>query len=147
MALHPALEAAIRAPASGFDKPGKLYMFEIPAHQPNRRARRAQARADKRKVKIGRSNRPPRRRGEWARKCKGQIQEWYCYWEVPEAAKFEALIHLHFKLEGAWIPPSECDFCTSNHWEIFDFASCGGRSGITEVVEYYLWRLNWPVIQ
>ncbi|KAJ6455507.1 hypothetical protein C8R47DRAFT_1082731 [Mycena vitilis] len=146
MPLHPALEAAIRAPASRSDKPGALYAFKIPAHQPNQRKRRAAARVYRSKAKIGRSNDPPRRKGEWARRCRGQLQEWHCYWQVPEAAKFEALIHLHFKIKGAWIHSSECDFCERCHCEIFDLAICGGWPGITEVVVYYLRRLNWPVI-
>ncbi|KAJ6560125.1 hypothetical protein B0H19DRAFT_1260770 [Mycena capillaripes] len=75
----------------------------------------------------------------------GQVQEWWAYWTVPAAAKFEALIHLHFKLMGAWILPSECEFCGVNHCELFDFLACGGREGIARVVEFYHRRLNWPV--
>lgn len=57
----------------------------------------------------------------------------------------EALIHLHYKLKGAWIRPTPCEFCGVKHQEIFDYELCGGEKGMIRVVEYYLWRLNWPI--
>ncbi|KAJ7700794.1 hypothetical protein B0H17DRAFT_1195638 [Mycena rosella] len=143
--LHPALEAAILAPPSALDKPGALYVFDIPAKQPNRRTRRALARAQIRMAKIGRSKYPWKRRAQWLWKCRGQRQDWWAYWNVPYAAKFEALIHLHFKLLGAWMLPSECHFCGVCHTEKFGFCACGGRAGIARVVVFYLRCLGWPV--
>ncbi|KAJ6560134.1 hypothetical protein B0H19DRAFT_1069824 [Mycena capillaripes] len=137
----PTLEAAILAPPSPSDKPGALYAFDIPTLEPNRRARRTIARH----TKIGWSKHPLKRQRQWLRQCRGQVQEWWAYWTVLAAAKFEALIHLHFKLMGAWILPSECEFCGVNHCELFDFLACGGREGIARVVEFYHRRLNWPV--
>ncbi|KAJ7096453.1 hypothetical protein C8R44DRAFT_889762 [Mycena epipterygia] len=143
--LHPALEAAIVAPPSALDKPGALYVFDIPADQLNHRMRRTLAWAQIRMVKIGRSKHPWKRRGQWLRKCRGQRQEWWVYWNVPYAAKFEALIHLHFKLMGAWMLPSECHFCGIHHTETFSSRACGGRDGIARVVVFYLRCLGWPV--
>ncbi|KAJ7078215.1 hypothetical protein C8R44DRAFT_754961 [Mycena epipterygia] len=57
----------------------------------------------------------------------------------------QRLIHLHFKLHGAWIRPEECEFCGTKHCEKFDYARCGGSNGVVAVVEYYLWRLGWPI--
>ncbi|KAJ7463254.1 hypothetical protein FB451DRAFT_1180347 [Mycena latifolia] len=148
--VHPLIEAAIARKASASDKPGKIYGFKIPRYQPHRpkcRRRRSRRAIPRLEVKIGRAKCPTKRRKQWLRKCKGQRQEWMFYWEVPEAAKFEALIHLHFKMAGAWIPPSECDFCGVRHQEKFDYVACGGRTGIVRVVEYYLGRLGWPVIR
>ncbi|KAJ7438352.1 hypothetical protein FB451DRAFT_1192669, partial [Mycena latifolia] len=148
--VHPLIEAAIARKASASDKPGKIYGFKIPWYQPHRpkcRRRRSRRAIPRLEVKIGRAKCPTKRRKQWLRKCKGQRQEWMFYWEVPEAAKFEALIHLHFKMAGAWIPPSECDFCGVRHQEKFDYVACGGRTGIVRVVEYYLGRLGWPVIR
>jgi len=138
-------------------KAGKLYTFKIPRRQPNRRRRRLHARVQ---MKIGRSIHPPRRKKQWERQCRGQVQEWLFYWDVPDASKFgkwcvfleiadytttESLIHLHFKLTGAWVGRQPCDFCRVKHQEKFDYERCGGKWGIVRVVEYYLWRLNWPI--
>ncbi|KAJ7085950.1 hypothetical protein C8R44DRAFT_893796 [Mycena epipterygia] len=123
-------------------KAGKLYVFKIPRRQPKRRRRRSRMRTE---VKIGRSIYPPRRRTQWMRQCRGQEQEWLFYWDVPDATKFEALIHLHYKLKGAWIRPTPCEFCGVRHVEKFDYERCGGKTGIIRVVQYYLRRLNWPI--
>jgi hypothetical protein len=39
-------------------------------------------------LKVGRAKEPPKRKGQWLRKCRGQQQRWIVYWEVPFAAKF-----------------------------------------------------------
>ncbi|KAJ7710727.1 hypothetical protein B0H17DRAFT_1190424 [Mycena rosella] len=57
----------------------------------------------------------------------------------------KALIHLHFKLLGAWMLPSECHFCGVRHTEKFGLHACGGRAGIAHVVVFYLRCLGWPV--
>ncbi|KAJ6609801.1 hypothetical protein B0H10DRAFT_2225600 [Mycena sp. CBHHK59/15] len=136
---------AILAPPSALDKPGALYIFEIPADQPNRRTRHALAWAQIRMAKIGHSKHPWKRWAQWLCKCWGQQQDWWAYWNVLYAAKFEALIHLHFKLRGAWMLPSECHFCGVRHTEKFGFRACGGRAGIACVIVFYLRRLGWPV--
>ncbi|KAJ6617612.1 hypothetical protein B0H10DRAFT_2218347 [Mycena sp. CBHHK59/15] len=136
---------AILAPPSALDKPGALYIFEIPADQPNRRTCHALARAQIRMAKIGHSKHPWKRWAQWLCKCWGQQQDWWAYWNVLYAAKFEALIHLHFKLLGAWMLPSECHFCGVRHTENFGFRACGGRAGIARVVVFYLRCLGWPV--
>ncbi|KAJ7619046.1 hypothetical protein B0H17DRAFT_1152188 [Mycena rosella] len=59
----------------------------------------------------------------------------------------QALIHLHFRLHGAWIPPKRCEFCGVCHQEKFNLARCGEMDGIIAVFEYYLWRLNWLSIR
>ncbi|KAJ7687016.1 hypothetical protein B0H17DRAFT_1203865 [Mycena rosella] len=96
-------------------------------------------------VKYGRSNNPLRRRQEWVRQCKGQDQHWRYCWEVPFAAKFEKLIHEHFKCAGAWLGPSPCSCCPVTHREKFDLEQCGGMEAVIRVIEAYLHRLGWPV--
>ncbi|KAJ7658468.1 hypothetical protein B0H17DRAFT_1213214 [Mycena rosella] len=59
----------------------------------------------------------------------------------------ETIMHEHFKRAGAWIRPEECDWCTVNHREKFDYEKCGGRRGIIQVAEGYLGLLGWPVIR
>ncbi|KAJ7085953.1 hypothetical protein C8R44DRAFT_893799 [Mycena epipterygia] len=140
--------AAILASNPAHWRRGVLYDFGIPVTQPpplttNRRARRAAARRPE--IKIGRSNRPLRRQREWKQKCWPQQQDWWFYWDVPDAPSFERLIHLHFKLHGAWIRPEECEFCGTKHCEKFDYARCGGSNGVVAVVEYYLRHLGWPI--
>ncbi|KAJ7669582.1 hypothetical protein B0H17DRAFT_1209654 [Mycena rosella] len=142
--LYPALT---RRAVSSTDGPGGIYVYEIPPYQPNcpnRRRRRALAR---REVKIGHAIDPPKRRKQWLRKCRGQRQSWWFYWDVPFAKKFETIMHEHFKRAGAWIRPEECDWCTVNHREKFDYEKCGGRRGIIQVAEGYLGLLGWPVIR
>ncbi|KAJ7091609.1 hypothetical protein C8R44DRAFT_750512 [Mycena epipterygia] len=63
----------------------------------------------------------------------------------PNSTFAESLIHLHYKLNGAWIVPKPCEFCGVSHQEKFDYEWCGGKKGIVKVVEYYLRRLNWPI--
>jgi hypothetical protein len=140
------------------DKPGKVYVFEIPEEQPDLPAGVGERDAE---LKVGRAVEVPKRRVQWGRKCKGQRQKWICYWEVPFAAKFgaslfpflfcavnrvlsvEALIHAHFKKAGAWNTPTECAFCGTKHIEKFDAKACGGLRGVIRVVEMYLRLLNW----
>ena len=85
------VDAAIAAQPSSSDKPGTLYIFGIPALQPNLAPR--PGRVDV--LKIGRTNKVPRRKRDWARKCSGQVQDWIVGWEVPFAAKFGASLSVH----------------------------------------------------
>ncbi|KAJ6535579.1 hypothetical protein B0H19DRAFT_1271320 [Mycena capillaripes] len=128
----PLPSAVINKPPSASDKPGAFYDFELPQEGA---------------TKLGRSNAPRRRQKEWARKCRGQQQVWRGYWIVPYAAKFEALIHAHFKRAGAWISPTPCQYCGVKHLEKYSKRVCGGWTEIVKVVEYYLRRLGWPVIR
>ncbi|KAJ6608344.1 hypothetical protein B0H10DRAFT_1955499 [Mycena sp. CBHHK59/15] len=80
--------AAILAPPSALDKPGTLYVFDIPADQPNCCMRRALAWAQIRMAKIGRSKHPWKHWAQWLWKCWGQRQDWWAYWNVLYAAKF-----------------------------------------------------------
>ncbi|KAJ7697270.1 hypothetical protein B0H17DRAFT_1130575 [Mycena rosella] len=153
--LHPVLEAAILAPPSALDKLGALYVFDIPVDQPNRRMRCALAQAqikrdcsplgadtDGKNRVLEASLEAP---GPVVMEVSGQRQDWWAYCNIPYAAKFEALIHLHFKLLGAWVLPSECHFCGVCHTEKFGFHACGGRAEIACVVVFYLRHLGWPV--
>ncbi|KAJ7075899.1 hypothetical protein B0H15DRAFT_805953 [Mycena belliarum] len=129
------LEAEIQSPPTTADikrGPGEVYHFEIPRSQP-----RSTARRPKRESKIGRAKDARKRRGQWARQCRGQRQ----------VRIRERLLHLNFKLAGAWIRPRPCDFCRVRHREKFDYEACGGRRGIRKAVEYYLRRLGWPIIR
>ncbi|KAJ7708380.1 hypothetical protein B0H17DRAFT_1191823 [Mycena rosella] len=123
----------IDEPPSPSDKRGFLYEFVILDND------------DDDVVKYGRSNNPLRRRREWAHQCKGQDQHWRYCWEVPFAAKFEKLIHEHFKRAGAWLGPSPCSCCPVTHREKFDLEQCGGMEAVIRVIEAYLHRLGWPV--
>jgi hypothetical protein len=141
------------------DKWGCVYVFEIPEEQPDLPLGEIEKDPE---FKIGRALEPPKRQGQWRRKCRGQEQRWICYWEVVYAAKFgacpllfsflrsewflflEALIHAHFKKVGAWNTPTECAFCGTRHIEKFDAKACGGLLGVMRVVEKYLRLLNWP---
>jgi hypothetical protein len=145
------------------DKPGKIYVFEIPEKQPDLPAGVGERDTE---LKVGRAVDVPKRRVQWGRKCKGQRQKWVCYWEVPFAAKFgawsfffffhlcsvnrlaEALIHAHFKKAGAGNHPKPCDFCRTQtkHIEKFDAKGCGGVLGVKQVVEMYLRLLKWPIV-
>ncbi|KAJ7075896.1 hypothetical protein B0H15DRAFT_956134 [Mycena belliarum] len=138
--MHPLLRAALRAPPSPSDKAGTFYMYEIRRRQPNRPVRRAQA-------KLGRAKDPSKRKLQWFRKCRGQRQRWWCYWRVPFAAKFERLIHVHFKLRGAWLGRQPCDFCPTKHQEKYDLEACGGRAGVRAAVELYLGLLRWRILR
>ncbi|KAJ7441688.1 hypothetical protein FB451DRAFT_1190872 [Mycena latifolia] len=140
--MHPRLQAALRARPSPSDRPGCFYLYKVSRRQPrlpNRRGRRAQ-------IKMGRAKDPPKRRLQWLRQCRGQQQVWWCYWEVPFAAKFEQLIHLHYKLLGAWLGRRMCDFCPVKHQEKYDLKGCGGRAAVVQQVESYAALLHWPVI-
>ncbi|KAJ7688123.1 hypothetical protein B0H17DRAFT_1203132 [Mycena rosella] len=98
-------------------------------------------------VKFGHTAHPTKRPRQWARQCKGQHQHWQYRWEVPFAAKFESLIHEHFKRAGAWLGPSKCEFCPVSHLETYDYRRCGGRDAMFEVVETYLRRLRWAIVR
>ncbi|KAJ7696825.1 hypothetical protein B0H17DRAFT_1130829 [Mycena rosella] len=128
----------IDEPPSPSDKRGFLYEFVILDDD------------DDDVVKYGRSNNPLRRRREWARQCKGQDQHWQYCWEVPFAAKFEKLIHEHFKRAGAWLGPSPCSCCPVTHREKFDLEQCGEmkaviRQGYCAVLTRHgeFWGLDW----
>ncbi|KAJ7429582.1 hypothetical protein FB451DRAFT_1423882 [Mycena latifolia] len=141
--MHPLLHAALTACPLASDKPGCFYLYIIKRPQPkapNRRVRRAA-------IKMGRMKNPPKHRLQWLRKCRGQRQEWVCYWEVPYAAKFEQLLHTHYRLAGAWLGQSACNFCTTCHQEKYDLGKCGGRSAVIGVVESYLGHMGWPIIR
>ncbi|KAJ7281701.1 hypothetical protein C8J57DRAFT_1500393 [Mycena rebaudengoi] len=112
--------------------PGSLYTYGIPAHQPNRRVRCAVAQHE---LKIRRSIKPPRRRREWMHKCRPQDQEWWFYWEVPDAPAFGSWV---------WLGLHQCEFSSTRHCEKFDDGLCGGRWGVFDVVEHYLALPNWP---
>ncbi|KAJ7053750.1 VID27 cytoplasmic protein-domain-containing protein [Mycena amicta] len=88
-------------------------------------------------AKIGRTNNTERRRKEWARKCEPEPQTWVCCWPVPYGAKFEALVHAHYKDAGAWIRPKPCASrrCRVKHREKFRFAACGGLTGVERAVD------------
>ncbi|KAJ7448365.1 hypothetical protein FB451DRAFT_1187796 [Mycena latifolia] len=143
-AINAAIDAAVAAILASNPnswRRGGVYPFQIPPdqcppHSPNQR-----------EIKIGFSSSPRRRKREWMRQCFPQQQEWLFYYDVPDARRFEALIHLHFKLQGAWIPPRSCEFCGVRHQEKFDHARCGGIAGVIIVMEYYLWRLGWPSVR
>ncbi|KAJ7648913.1 hypothetical protein B0H17DRAFT_1147869 [Mycena rosella] len=121
-------------------RPGAFYAFRILDTQPPPSTITKPS-----AVKMGRSNKPPRRKSEWRWKCWPQQHKWWFYFDVPDAASFEHLIHLHFRLHGAWIQPEECEFCGVKHCEKFDEALCGGKAGVIAVVRFYLVHLGWPV--
>ncbi|KAJ7690528.1 hypothetical protein B0H17DRAFT_1201649 [Mycena rosella] len=124
-------------------KAGGFYAYKIRRIQPNGPppppSRQTQ-------IKLGRAQCPPKCQKQWQRQCRGQVQDWWFWYAVPDATKFEALIHLHFKLAGAWVGPVQCDFCPVKHQEKFDYEACGGKRGIERVVEYYLGKLGWPIV-
>ncbi|KAJ7708234.1 hypothetical protein B0H17DRAFT_1174362 [Mycena rosella] len=133
--LHPALEAAILAPPSALDKPGALYVFDIPADRPNRRTRRALARAQIRMAKIRCSKHPWKRRAQWVSKYRGQRQDWWAYCNVLYAAKIST------------DPPPlqtpggmDVTFGMPLLWRLsyrkFGFRACGGRAEIARVVVF-----------
>ncbi|KAJ7050109.1 hypothetical protein C8F01DRAFT_1348127 [Mycena amicta] len=96
-------------------------------------------------AKIGRTNDIERRRKEWARKCYPEPQTWVCRWRVPYGAKFEVLVHAHYKDAGTWIRPKPCALrrCRVKHREKFDFAACGGLAGVERAVDDLLRKLGW----
>ncbi|KAJ7681688.1 hypothetical protein B0H17DRAFT_1138285 [Mycena rosella] len=125
-------------------KAGGFYAYKIRRIQPNGPPppplRQTQ-------IKLGRVQCPPKRQKQWQWQCRGQVQDWWFWYAVPDATKFEALIHLHFKLAGAWVGPVQCDFCPVKHQEKFDYEACGGKRGIERVVEYYLGKLGWLIVK
>ncbi|KAJ7441690.1 hypothetical protein FB451DRAFT_1190874 [Mycena latifolia] len=46
-------------------------------------------------IKVGRAKEPPKRKRQWLRQCRGEQQDWWCYWDVPFAAKFVRTIDTH----------------------------------------------------
>ncbi|KAJ7464333.1 hypothetical protein B0H11DRAFT_2240733 [Mycena galericulata] len=131
------VEDAILAAPSASDCRGGFYGFRIP-----------KTRSTLAIVKLGRAKEPRKRQAQWARQCRGERHRWLpYYWEVPFYKKFEKIIHCHFKAAGAWVVPHRCRFCTVRHQEKFGLKACGGVRGLVRVVEYYLGRLNWPVIR
>lgn len=77
-----ALARAIAAPPSVSDRRGSFYGFRIPND----------SKCGQWAVKMGRAEKPGKRKRQWARQCRGQTQIWlpFC-WEVPYAAKFGEL--------------------------------------------------------
>ncbi|KAJ7440077.1 hypothetical protein B0H11DRAFT_2230170 [Mycena galericulata] len=131
------VEDAILAAPSASDCRGAFYGFLI-----------AKTRSTPGIVKLGRAKEPRKRQAQWARQCRGERHRWLpYYWEVPFYKKFEKIIHCHYKAAGAWVVPHRCRFCTVRHQEKFGLKACGGVRGLVRVVEYYLGRLNWPVIR
>ncbi|KAJ7429272.1 hypothetical protein B0H11DRAFT_2412504 [Mycena galericulata] len=131
------VEDALLAPPSASDGRGGFYGFRI-----------AKTRSTPGIIKLGRAKVPRKRQAQWARQCRGERHRWLpYYWEVPFYKKFEKIIHRHYKAAGAWVVPHRCRFCTVRHQEKFDLKACGGVRGLVRVVEYYLGRLNWPVIR
>ncbi|KAF8134072.1 hypothetical protein K438DRAFT_1947630 [Mycena galopus ATCC 62051] len=95
-------------------------------------------------LKFGRSNRPPRRKAEWQRQCRGEDQDWMdFYWEIPYAKKFERVIHVELKRLGAWNGRTHCPYCGREHQEKFDLLKCGGKAGLVRIVEARLTALGW----
>ncbi|KAJ7686109.1 hypothetical protein B0H17DRAFT_1204494 [Mycena rosella] len=90
---------------------------------------------------------PAARQGQWRNQCRGEQQDWGEYYEVPFAAKFERILHRHFRLEGAWLGPVRCDYCGRRHLEKFDLAAVSGRAQFQQVAEFYLGQLGWPIIK
>ncbi|KAJ7441830.1 hypothetical protein B0H11DRAFT_1932749 [Mycena galericulata] len=119
--------APILVPPSPSDGPGGFYTyFDAPLSI----------------AKYGRSRHPARRKREWGRQCQGEVQIWLAfYWEVPFAAKFERLIHLHYQRAGYWLGPVTCMFCGVNHQEKYHF-----DAGFVHTVELYLGILGWPIV-
>ncbi|KAJ7663577.1 hypothetical protein B0H17DRAFT_1211590 [Mycena rosella] len=117
-------------------RPGRVYTFEIAPNQ------LPPSSPTEREAKIGFSGMPPRRKREWMRQCRPQQQEWRFYYHVPDARRFEALIHLHFRLHSAWIPPKRCEFCGVRHQEKFSLARCGEMDGIIAVFDTYLHHVD-----
>ncbi|KAJ7430665.1 hypothetical protein B0H11DRAFT_2220183 [Mycena galericulata] len=133
MAFFAPNSAPILVPPSPSDRPGGCYAFFDPTFSIG---------------KLGRSNHPPRRKREWARQCWGEQQIWLpFYWEVPFAAKFERLIHLHYRGAGAWLGPVRCGFCGVNHQEKYRFHGYLAIVAFIVTVEHYLGVLGWPVIR
>ncbi|KAJ7062964.1 hypothetical protein B0H15DRAFT_958771 [Mycena belliarum] len=92
------LEAEIQSPPTTADikrGPGEVYHFEIPRSQP-----RSTARRPKRESKIGRAKDARKRRGQWARQCRGQRQVRWVRWKVPFAGKFESTSRRSKLLDG-----------------------------------------------
>ncbi|KAJ7449500.1 hypothetical protein B0H11DRAFT_1928657 [Mycena galericulata] len=128
MAYFAPNSAQILDPPSPSDRAGAFYAFFDPTFST---------------AKYGRSNNPPRRKGEWERQCRGEIQVWLpFYWEVPFAAKFERLIHQHYRRAGYWLGPMRCAYCGVKHREKYR-----ADAGLIVVVEHYLGVLGWPVIR
>ncbi|KAJ7655442.1 hypothetical protein B0H17DRAFT_1146433 [Mycena rosella] len=181
-----ALDAAMDDIRASSTRPGRkaggFYAYKIRRIQPNGPpplpSRQTQ-------IKLGHAQCPPKRQKQWQWQCRGQVQDSWFWYAVPDATKFgevllgfsvlralslsifwisqvlcsawsydtefnfisEALIHLHFKLAGAWVGPVQCDFCPVKHQEKFDYEACGGKRGIERVVEYYLGKLGWPIVK
>ncbi|KAJ7496270.1 hypothetical protein B0H11DRAFT_1910029 [Mycena galericulata] len=127
MVFLPPTATAITIAPSPSDRPGTFYAYFD---------------AEFSTAKLGRSDNPVRRKGEWERQCQGEIQVWLpICWEVPFAAKFERIIHEHYKRAGSWLRPIACPFCGVKHREKFAFDAM-----LIQVVEHYLAVLGWPII-
>ncbi|KAJ7460122.1 hypothetical protein B0H11DRAFT_1924165 [Mycena galericulata] len=128
MAYFAPNSAPILVPPSPSDRPGGFYAYFDPTLSI---------------AKYGRSDNPARRKREWERQCRGEMQLWLpFYWEVPFAAKFERLIHLHYQRAGYWLGPIRCPYCGVKHREKYD---CD--AGFVFTVEHYLGVLGWPIYQ
>ncbi|KAJ7503606.1 hypothetical protein B0H11DRAFT_2222232 [Mycena galericulata] len=94
-------------------------------------------------LKHGRTNDIDRRRGEYARKCKGEEIIWCYYYETQHTKLLERLVHL--SLRHAKRHPYACHGCGVKHCEHFAEEAAGGLEGIAEIIEYWLRRLGEPL--
>ncbi|KAJ7645718.1 hypothetical protein B0H17DRAFT_1148374 [Mycena rosella] len=123
-------------------KAGGFYAYKIRRIQPNGPPppplRQTQ-------IKLGRAQCPPKRQKQWQRQCRGQVQDWWFWYAVPDATK----LRLSFICISNWRGPGwtrAMRLLPVKHQEKFDYEACGGKRGIERVVEYYLGKLGWPIV-
>ncbi|KAJ7473484.1 hypothetical protein FB451DRAFT_1398595 [Mycena latifolia] len=157
--MHPLLHAALTACPLASDKPGCFYLYIIKRPQPkapNRHVRRAA-------IKMGRSEEPPEAPTAVVEEMSGTAagmglllgsalcRQIRCVFSSSAQCALltcsEQLLHTHYKLAGAWLGQSACNFCTTCHQEKYDLGKCGGRSAVIGVVESYLGHMGWPIIR
>ncbi|KAJ7075091.1 hypothetical protein B0H15DRAFT_806468 [Mycena belliarum] len=127
------LEAEIQSPPTTADikrGPGEVYHFEIPRSQP-----RSTARRPKRESKIGRAKDARKRRGQWARQCRGQRQD------------TRTLAPPQLQIGGGVDSPEAVRLLQGEASREVRLRGVRRARGIRKAVEYYLRRLGWPIIR
>ncbi|KAJ7602773.1 hypothetical protein B0H17DRAFT_1154908 [Mycena rosella] len=89
---------------------------------------------------------PPKRQKQWQRQCRGQVQDWWFWYAVPDATKFGSHSSA-FQIGGGLGGTRAMRLLPVKHQEKFDYEACGGKRGIERVVEYYLGKLGWPIVK
>ncbi|KAK7006516.1 meiotically up-regulated gene 113-domain-containing protein [Favolaschia claudopus] len=108
------LDAALARPPSDADGPGHVYLMKTTDSNGGIES------------KVGFSNDPDRRLGEWGRQCYRSEFELVTTIPTLHARKLERVVHKFLKIADLWKEPYCCDSCFVHHREKFELDEFGG---------------------